>query len=271
MPGPPTRVVDPYDTGTPLTAPQRSPRRATNVGGDEIRPSGGHVATRWRPTVLPSGNGSVLVEDRSRRGDCRVATRGSHDRVMKNSIPDVAVQRNALLDQRHDVSGLARWARDLVEAAALTAGFQAEVRVGKPPAEWSVEVRTAGRPVLLVDVGTDALDQVSLDRLELRAAHVWRDLTRSAALFEPRPWLGAIRVAEDGATDAAGVERVLHLVATRTLDAACVVALDRPARTVRSSSPVMTIESFQAAVVGRCLVLAAGTTTVRSPASVERR
>ncbi len=25
------------------------------VGGHEILPSGGHVAARWRPTVLPSG------------------------------------------------------------------------------------------------------------------------------------------------------------------------------------------------------------------------
>ena len=27
----------------------------TSVGGHEILPSGGHVAARWRPTVLPSG------------------------------------------------------------------------------------------------------------------------------------------------------------------------------------------------------------------------
>ena len=26
-----------------------------SVGGHEILPSGGHVAARWRPTVLPSG------------------------------------------------------------------------------------------------------------------------------------------------------------------------------------------------------------------------
>ena len=34
---------------TPLT------RAAERVGGHEILPSGGHVAARWRPTVLPSG------------------------------------------------------------------------------------------------------------------------------------------------------------------------------------------------------------------------
>ena len=30
-------------------------KRASFVGGHEILPSGGHVAARWRPTVLPSG------------------------------------------------------------------------------------------------------------------------------------------------------------------------------------------------------------------------
>jgi hypothetical protein len=183
---------------------------------------------------------------------------------MSISIPDLAVQRDALLaGQPLDAQGLVRWARDLVEVAASTVGFEADVRVGTPPAEWSVEVRTAGRQVVLIDVATDALDPASLDRLELRAAHVWRDVTRNSALFEPRPWIGAIRVAEDRSTDAAGVERVPQLVASRTLDAACVLALDRPARTVGSPGPVLSIESFAAALVGRFLVLAAGTATAR--------
>jgi hypothetical protein len=178
---------------------------------------------------------------------------------MSISIPDVAVQRDALLaGQPLDARWLVRWARDLVEAAALAGGLQPEVRVGTPPIEWSVEARTAGRPVLLVDVGTNGLDQASLDRLELRAAHVWRDLTRSAASFESRPWIGAIRVAEEDAVDEVGIERIRRLIASRTLDAACVVVIDRPARTVRSPNPVTSIESFAAALTGRCLVLSAG-------------
>jgi hypothetical protein len=178
---------------------------------------------------------------------------------MSISIPDVAVHLNALLaGQLLDAQWLLRWARDLVEASALAGGLQADVRVGTLPAEWSVEARTAGRPVLLVDVDTDGLDEASLDRLELRAAHVWRDLTRDAASFDPRPWIGAIRVTEEHAIEAVGVERIRRLVASRTLDAACVVVLDRQARAVRSPNPVSSIESFAAALSGRCLVLSAG-------------
>jgi hypothetical protein len=183
---------------------------------------------------------------------------------MSISIPDLAVQCDALLaGQPLDAPGLARWARDLVEVAASTVGFEADVRVGTPPTDWSVEVRTAGRPVVLIDVATDALDPASLDRLELMAAHVWRDLTRSATLFEPRPWIGAIRVIEEQALEAVGVDQIQQLVASRTLDAACVVAVDRAARTIGSPGPVMSIESFAAALVGRLLVLATGTAAAR--------
>lgn len=175
-----------------------------------------------------------------------------------NSFPGLAAARNALLEQRLDADGLAQWARDLVSAAALATEFQAEVRVGTPPVEWSVDARIAGRPVLLVDVGADALDGASLDQLELRASHVWRDLTRSAAVFEPRPWIGAIRVMEADSTDTVGVERIRRLVTSRTLDAACVVVLDRRSRAVRSPSSTVSMESFVAALTGRCLVLATG-------------
>jgi hypothetical protein len=183
---------------------------------------------------------------------------------MRISIPGVAVQSDALLaGQPLDALRLVRWARDLVEVAASTVGFEADVRVGTPPADWSVEVRISGRPLVLVDVATEALDPDSLDRLELRAGHVWRDLTRSATLFEPRPWIGAIRVTEEQALEAVGVERTRRLVASRVLDAACVIALDRPARTVRSPNAATSIESFVAAGVGRFLVLAAGTAPPR--------
>lgn len=181
---------------------------------------------------------------------------------MTNAMPHLAVQREALLDHGLDAAGRAQWARDLVLATTLTAGLQAEMQVGTLPVEWSVEARTAGRPVLLVDVGADALDHASLDHLELKAAHVWRDLTRSAALFEPRPWIGALRVTEADAADAGGVERVRRLVASRTIDAACVAVVDRRARSVWSPTSTLSIESFAAALTGRCLVLAAGDSAV---------
>lgn len=187
----------------------------------------------------------------------RCATPHCHDQDV-NPFPGLAAARNLVLDQHLDEDGLAQWARDLVSTAALATAFQAEVRVGTPPVEWSVEARTAGRPVLLVDVGADALDGASLDQLELRAAHVWRDLTRSAAVFEPRPWIGAIRVMEADSTDTVGVERIRRLVTSRTLDAACVVVLDRRSRAVRSPSSTVSMESFVAALTGRCLVLATG-------------
>lgn len=192
----------------------------------------------------------------------RIATPASHDRVMTNAMPDLAVLREALLDHGLDAAGLAQWTRDLVVATTMTAGLQAEVQVGTPPVEWSVEARTAGRPVVLVDVGTDALGEASVDQLELRASHVWRDVTRSAAVFEPRPWIGAVRVTEEAAIDAVSVQRIRHLVASRTLDAACVVVVDRRARAVRSPTSTLSIESFAAALTGRCLVLVAGNSAV---------
>lgn len=139
----------------------------------------------------------------------------------------------------------------------LTAGIQADGSDATPPVEWPVEVRTAGRSALLVDVGADALDHASLDRLELKAEHVWSNLTRSAGLFEPRPWIGALRVSEADVADADVMKRVRRLVTSRTLDAACVVVLDRAGRAVRSPSPVLSLESFAASLTGRCLVLAA--------------
>ena len=176
---------------------------------------------------------------------------------MTNSLPDLAVQREALLDHDLDAAGLARWTRDLVVDATLTAGLQAEVQLGTPPVVWSVHAGTAGRSVVLVDVDLDALSEASVDQLELRASHVWRDVTRSALVFEPRPWIGAVRVTDEAAIDAASVDRIRHLVASRTLDAACVVVADRRARTVRSPTSALSIESFLAALTGRCLVLAA--------------
>jgi hypothetical protein len=187
----------------------------------------------------------------------RCVTPQCHDQDV-NSFPGLPAARNALLEQRLDGDGLAQWAQDLVSAAALATEFQADVRVGTTSVDWSVDARAAGRPVLLVDVGANALGQASLDQLELRATHVWRDLTRSAAVFEPRPWIGAIRVVEADSPDTVGVERIRRLVTARTLDAACVVVLDRRARAVRSPSAAVSMESFVAALTGRCLVLATG-------------
>ena len=77
------------------------------------------------------------------------------------------------------------------------------------------------------------------------------------------PCSAGVGYQEDRSTEAAGADRVLQLVASRTLDAACIVALDRPPRTVRGPNAVTSIESFTAALVGRFLVLAAGIATAR--------
>lgn len=105
---------------------------------------------------------------------------------------------------------------------------------------------------MLVDTDTGALGHGSLDRLELRAAQTWRSVTRNA--FGPRPWLGAMRIGHGSAPDAL-VERLEQLVATRMLDAACVVTINQAGDDVWSPRPAMSLESFQSALVGRCLVL----------------
>lgn len=143
-------------------------------------------------------------------------------------------------------------------------GLDAEVRASALPSrtEWSVEVHLSGQAVVLVDIDTNGRDQPSLDRLELRAARTWRRVTHDAAPFEPRPWLGAIRTRRDRVPGALGVERLEQLVSVRMLDAACVVAVDENDEDVWSPSPAMSIESFQSALVGRCLVLS----TLQQPA-----
>lgn len=171
---------------------------------------------------------------------------------------DVAGLRRALLAGQHlDADGLAGWASELVGTALLTVGLRADVRSVALPAhaEWSVEVRVSGRVAVLLDIATDALGQSSLDRLELRAARTWRSVTRNAASFEPRPWLGAVRIGKHRIHDVRGVQRLEQLVASRMLDAACVVEVDEPADDVWSPSPATSIESFQSALIGRCLVL----------------
>jgi hypothetical protein len=70
-----------------------------------------------------------------------------------------------------------------------------------------------------------------------------------------RPWLGAIRVISDGLPDALVVERLEQLVASRVLDAACVMMVDQLANEVWSPRPSLSIEAFKAALTGRFFVL----------------
>jgi hypothetical protein len=109
------------------------------------------------------------------------------------------------------------------------------------------------RPFLLIDIEVDGGADVSLDRLEIRAARRWRSVTRNAVLFELRPWVGAIRIAPDDGQAADLAERLRRLVAARILDAACVVTVDDGL--VRSPGPDVSIDAFHAALVGRCLYL----------------
>lgn len=166
--------------------------------------------------------------------------------------------RAGLLHGQHVRDGGIEWSAELVRAATVTAGLRARVRTNKRSARdaWSIVVHGSGRPLVLVDVETEGADFRSLDRLELRASRLWRDLTRSATLFEPRPWIGAVRISQVEELDADGVERLDQLVAARLLDAACIVTVDAGADSVRSSSPATSLEAFQAALVGRCLYLA---------------
>lgn len=173
---------------------------------------------------------------------------------------DASGPRLALLSGQHvGPSGLASWTSDLVRDALATVGLHAEVLTSRSSssAEWSVEVHASARAAVLIDVGDGeaALGHDSIDRLELMAARTWRDVTRHAASGELRPWLGAIRVANGRIPDAPGVQRLKQLVASRVLDTACVVIVDKDVDEVWSPNAAMSIESFQSALVSRFLVL----------------
>ena len=171
---------------------------------------------------------------------------------------DSSGPRTGLLNGQHVRDGGLDWTAELVRAATVTAGLRARVRASAQSATdgWSIEVQVYGRPLVLVDVDADGTDSASLDRLELRASGLWRDLTRDAALFEPRPWIGAIRISHAGEPEADRVERLDQLIAGRLLDVACVVMVDEADERVWSPSPATSLDAFQAALVGRCLYLA---------------
>lgn len=177
---------------------------------------------------------------------------------MNELTVDASRERRALLAGQHlSRGGLPGLAADLVRSALSSVGLQADVLVhpSAEPAESAIEVRRFGQAAMLIDVADDARGQASIDRLELLAARTWRSVTRNAASGEVRPWLGAIRVSSDSIPDALVVERLEQLVAARILDTACVVMVDQVANDVWSPSPTLTIESFQAALIGRCVVL----------------
>lgn len=174
---------------------------------------------------------------------------------MSGLTVDVSHERSTLLGQHHGPGGLPGWASDLVRSALSSVGLRAEVLVKTSPehAEQLVEARLSEQTVVLIDVDGDANGQASIDRLELLAARTWRDVTRGVG--DVRPWLGAIRVIDDSSPEALVVDRLEQLVASRLLDAACVVMVDQAADDVWSPRPALSIESFKAALVGRCLVL----------------
>lgn len=174
---------------------------------------------------------------------------------MSGLTVDVSQERRALLEQHHVPADLPGWASDLFRSALSNVGLRAEVvaRTSPENVEQLVEARLSEQVVVLIDVDGDANGRASIDRLELLAARTWRDFRRGVG--DVRPWLGAIRVINGSSPEALIVERLEQLVASRALDAACVVMVDRAADDVRSPSPALSIESFKAALIGRCLVL----------------
>lgn len=168
---------------------------------------------------------------------------------------DSSDPHGALLAGNHRDDGGRAWASTLVRAAASAVTLKYELRSMSPSLrdEWPIEFRVSERRLVLIDIEVDGAVHETLDRLEVRAATLWRSVTRDAGLFEPRPWIGAIRIVSgrDQAADVA--ERLRQLVMVRTLDAACVVATD--AGVVWSPRSDLSIEAFRAALVGRCLYL----------------
>lgn len=175
---------------------------------------------------------------------------------MSRLTVDASHERSGLLARQH-LGGLADWTYDLARSALSSFVPEADVLVSTSPehGESLVELRLWGQPVVLIDVDDDVNGHASIDRLELLAARTWRGVTRNAVPGEIRPWLGAIRVTSDSIPDALIVERLEQLVAARMLDTVCVVIVDQVADDVWSPSPALTIESFQAALIGRSLVL----------------
>ncbi len=174
---------------------------------------------------------------------------------MSDLVLDSSGARSGLLAGRHRDAGGVSWASELIRAAASTVQLQCELRSTSPssPDDWSVELLVRDRPLVLVDIEVDGPADDSFDRLETRAARRWRSVTRDGTLFEPRPWIGAIRIAPDEHRAADVAERLRQLVAARILDAACVVTVD--VGLVRSPRSDVSLDAIHAALVGRCLYL----------------
>lgn len=170
-------------------------------------------------------------------------------------LVDSSGARSGLLSGRHRDAGGVSWASELIRGAASTVPLRCDVRSASPSwsDDWSVELLVHDRPLVLIDVWVDGAADGSFDRLEIRAARRWRSVTRDAPLFEPRPWIGAIRIASDEHQAADVAERLRQLVVARILDAACVVTVD--GGLVRSPRWDVSLDAFHAALVGRCLYL----------------
>lgn len=177
---------------------------------------------------------------------------------MATVLIDPAGPRKALLAGQHLADGGAVWAAGFLQTAALACGLQFEIKTVSPTeaGAWPVELRISDRPFLLVDIDVNGTGHAWLDRLELRAAQVWRDVTREAAVFEPRPWLAAVRISDAPEPDQDGVDRLAQLVAARVLDVACILLIDEASGRVWSPNPATSLEALQAATLGRCQFLA---------------
>src|SRR6266540_4155743 len=206
----------------------RRPRTRSSTPSTELGGS-------W-PAGLDHAPNATHCASRDRRlKRARRLHRGDKIGGMSTLLVDTSGPRRSLLAGHHLTDGGLEWASRLVQAAAEAAGLPSTV-ASTPPARtaWPVELSVSGQPLLLVDIDIDGVDDSWLDRLELRAARLWRDMTREAELFEPRPWLGALCVSHDLEPQPDAVERLARLVAARVLDSACAVVVDQAGERVGS-------------------------------------
>jgi hypothetical protein len=134
---------------------------------------------------------------------------------------------------------------------------------GQSRRSWDVEVVVEGNSVVRIDVAVVSANHdadralVGLDTVLAKAVECRRLVTRAAEPAQLRPWLGCIRVIEDEprTTTSRVAEGLEATVRDRTLDAACVVAVDRSARLVLSTFEAMSFESFAASLLGHLLYI----------------
>lgn len=171
---------------------------------------------------------------------------------------DTSEFRSSILAGDHRADGV-EWTSRLVRAATTAVGLDSTVAMSRPTTRdvWPVELSVAGQPAILIDVDLDTVGDDWLDLLELRAISLWRAADPGKAGLGPRPWVGALCICDELDPKQAAVERLARLVASRHLDSAGVVVIDRADERLWSPRPGMSLEAFQAALLGRCLYLRA--------------